>query len=146
MLKIISTSLLFLITTASFGCGGGPANNAAANTNSNTNPAVVVNSANMPPGFSTSPLPPSTNTTPGIPANAVVLPKGGTPTPGIPSEADLKKPLKPGATPTPGIPSPAEIRRQLNKRVNMSEVNLPPANANPTMMMNNRKLHPGKPQ
>jgi hypothetical protein len=76
---------------------------------------VNVNQSDLPPGFSTSPLPMNGTETPGIPpanqSNAV--PKGATPTPGIPDPKDVNKPIRPGATPTPGIPSPDEIRKQM---------------------------------
>lgn len=85
------------------------------NTNTNSN-AVIVNQANLPPGFSTSPIQPSGNTTPGIPdpktVNINVVPSG-TATPGIPDSANLKKNLPKGATPTPGIPDPKNIKRQI---------------------------------
>lgn len=113
------------------------------NTNTNTNQvvgagSVTVDANNLPEGLSVSPVPPSANTTPGIPdpkvANTVT--KGATPTPGIPDPAELKKPFKPGATPTPGIPSPDQLRRQMQRNVN---VNTPPPAGSDTMMMKGRK-------
>lgn len=95
------------------------------NTNANTN--VVVNSpTNLPPGFSTSPVPPSGNTTPGIPAPGNVNisngAKGAT-TPGIPAPGDVNK-VPRGITPTPGI-SANSLKRQSNPP--LSDVNAPPA-------------------
>ncbi len=110
------------------------------NTNTAANTAIKVDNANMPAGLSTSPIPPSTNTTPGIPAaNAVnTIPKGTTPTPGIPDPKTLGKPLKPGLTPTPGIPDQETLRRQLQKSA--SNVNTPPAaGGEDSMMMKSRK-------
>ena len=102
-------------------CGGG--------SNSNTNSKSIlgagqgnmaVDNSNLPEGLSTQPIPPSANTTPGIPApgEANNVPKGATPTPGIPSPEELRKPFKPGATPTPGIPDPATLRKQMPRQVN----------------------------
>jgi hypothetical protein len=112
-----------------------------ANTAANTNVSVTLDANSMPPGLSTSPLPPSSNSTPGIPpANQVaVAPKGGTPTPGIPDPKMIGKPLKPGATPTPGIPDPETLRRQMNQRVTNVNVNTPPAGPNNDGMMMSRK-------
>jgi hypothetical protein len=97
-------------------CGGG--SNSNTNTNANLGAGqgnLAVDANNLPEGLSTQPIPPSANTTPGIPApgEANNVPKGATPTPGIPSAEELKKPFKPGATPTPGIPDPATLRKQI---------------------------------
>ena len=53
---------VFLMLMFMIGCGGAP-----GNANSNSNAAVNTNPPDLPPGFSTSPVPPSSNTTPGIP-------------------------------------------------------------------------------
>ena len=102
------------------GCSG-----SSSNSNANANQGaglgnVAVDANNMPEGLSASPIPPSANTTPGIPDPKAAnnLPKGTTPTPGIPSPDELKKPFKPGATPTPGIPDPETLRRQMQRQVN----------------------------
>ena len=97
--------------------------NSNANANANQGAGlgnVSVDANNMPEGLSMSPVPPSTNTTPGIPDPKVAnnVPKGATPTPGIPSPEELKKPFKPGATPTPGIPDPETLRKQMQRQVN----------------------------
>ena len=110
-------------------------------TNANTNQTVGIGNVNidannLPEGLSASPVPPSANTTPGIPdpkaANSV--PKGATPTPGIPSPAELRKPLKPGATPTPGIPDPETLRKQMQRSGNTGA-----AAASEDTMMKSRK-------
>jgi hypothetical protein len=110
-----------------------------SNSNQNTNINVSVDVNNLPPGLTASPLPPSTNTTPGIPpANQVnAVPKGATPTPGIPDPKTLNKPMKPGATPTPGIPSPEELRRQMQQPV--PNINAPRPEGSGDMMMKGRK-------
>ena len=127
--------ILFLVFSAVFisACGS-----AESNMNVNSNPAVGagnvnVDPNNMPPGLSTSPIPPSANTTPGIPdpKEASNIPKG-TPTPGIPDAANLKKPFKPGATPTPGIPDPETLRRQLQGNKNVTGP--PPVQGDEPMM------------
>gem|GEM_PF-3145683 len=103
------------------GCGGAATNGSnaapgtASNVNSNMGTAIKVDPANMPEGINTNPIQPSANSTPGIPANVTVLPKGATPTPGIPSDEERKNGMKPGVTPTPGIPSDEERRRMLGK-------------------------------
>ncbi len=113
----------------------------STDTNANTNTVgvgnVTVDANNLPEGLSASPLPPSANTTPGIPdpKAANVIQKGATPTPGIPDPAELKKPFKPGATPTPGIPSPEELRRQMQRNVNVNA----PVSTGGDMMMKGRK-------
>jgi hypothetical protein len=100
----------------------------ASNTNSNTAAANSAdqNANRLPPEFSTSPIPPSVNSTPGIPGNAVITSPtpGGTPIPGIDPKTAVKK-IKPGATPTPGIPDQETIRRQ------MQGLERPNANATP---------------
>jgi hypothetical protein len=101
------------------------------NTNANTN-IVVTNQANLPPGFSTSPVPPSGNTTPGIPdpknINVSNAPKGATPTPGIPDPKNMGKPLPKGATPTPGIPDVNTMKRQTNPPLSNSTDKPPTVN------------------
>ena len=71
----------------------------APTANANVASAVNLDPANMPPGFSTSPVPMSANSTPGIPdpndANANKLPTGNIP--GIPDPN--KKTPQPKNTP-----------------------------------------------
>ncbi|MBK9216371.1 MAG: hypothetical protein IPM59_12415 [Chloracidobacterium sp.] len=123
-----------VVATGCVACGGG-SNNAATNTNIAPQ-EIKIDPANMPPGLSTTPLPMTGTPIPGIPTNGnLVLPKGTRSTPGIPSEAELKKGLKPGAKPTPGIPSPEQIRKMLDQ-ANAQ----PPVNGTPPMMKSNRKL------
>jgi hypothetical protein len=107
--------------------------------NSNTGNAVNLDQSNLPPGFSTSPVPINGNI-PGIPnpndANANKVPMGNIP--GIP-DPNKKTPQAKNTPPIPGIPSEAEIRRQMEtplKDVNVvnnpsksqSDVNNRPAN------------------
>lgn len=82
--------------------------------NANTGNAVNLDTANLPPGFSTNTVQLNGNI-PGIPnpndANANKMPTGNIP--GIPDPN--KKTPQPGKTPPiPGIPSEAEIKRQMN--------------------------------
>lgn len=140
MSRVLIQFVLLSLAILAIACGG----TAESNTNTNTNIGagqgnVAVDANNLPEGLSASPLPPSANTTPGIPdpKTANNVPKGGTPTPGIPDPAELKKPFKPGATPTPGIPSPEELRRQM-QRTNVN-VNTQPATGSDQMMMPSRK-------
>jgi len=97
----------------------------APNANSNT---ANTSNANIPPEFSTQPVTPSGNSTPGIPDPSTVnmnsMPKGTTPTPGIPDPKNLNKPMKPGATPTPGIPDPETLKKQMNRTLNNANVSI----------------------
>ncbi len=122
----------FLLVVLCFSLGANLACSTAVDAptaNANTAGAVNLDPANMPPGFSTSPIPMGANSTPGIPnpndVNANKLPAGSIP--GIPDPN--KKTTQPKNTPPiPGIPSEAEIKRQMNtplKDVNI--VNNPPA-------------------
>jgi hypothetical protein len=124
MSKNVLLILILALIAINFACS--PVE--TTNTNANTN-VIVTNQANLPPGFSTSPVPPSGNTTPGIPdpANINVSngAKGAT-TPGIPDPANIGKPLPKGATPTPGIPDVNTLKRQSNPPLNNSAVK-PPA-------------------
>jgi len=148
MLKTISIAAILTLGAFSFACGGGaPAGNKTnANTNANSAGTGVVQTdpANMPAGLSTSPVPPSANSTPGIPAVNTVLPKGATPTPGIPSPEEIKKGVKPGLTPTPGIPSPAELKKAMSGQPSTAGPP-PPAGTDAPMMMKSTKKTP-KPQ
>lgn len=116
---------LFLLAGIACQPSATPNSNAANKTNGNVN----IDPNHLPEGLSASPLPPSSNSTPGIPdpANANKMPTSGTPTPGIPDPKTLGKPLPKGATPTPGIPSPEELRKALNRQVSNSEVQNPNA-------------------
>ena len=114
---------VFLLVAVLLGCQSG----APANSNTATN----VNTTQVPPEFSGSPIEPGPESTPGIPPFKAVnaLPKGATPTPGIPDPKLANKMIKPGATPTPGIPDPETIRRQMRGLPN-SNVNARPEGDN----------------
>jgi len=118
--KILLVTFIFLVALCT-ACSTATAPSGNTNTASNSN-------ANIPPEFSTQPVTPSGNSTPGIPdANTVNMnsvPKGATPTPGIPDPKNLNKPMKPGATPTPGIPSPEELKKQQNRTLNNMNVSI----------------------
>lgn len=75
-----------------------------------------IDAKDLPPGFSTSPVP-MTGSTPGIPdpndANANKIPTGNIP--GIPDTSKAGKTPQPKVTPPiPGIPDQETIRRQMN--------------------------------
>ena len=144
---------LCLFTLFLFGCGDTSSVNSTANTNTNTNVKVAeipLDPSNMPPGIPANPvIVDGANTAQAANANSK-SPKG-TSTPGIPSEAELRKPIKPGATPTPGIPSAEELKRMMNQTRPSSNVNAaPPAmmkkNSNTPPMMKSTKPLGGKPQ
>jgi hypothetical protein len=122
MLKKYSVFILTAACAFQIACGGPD-----AGTNTSTNTTGSANQANLPSGFSTSPLPVN-GTTPGIPDPNMVntnLPKGLTPTPGIPDPKMAGKPL-PKGTPTPGIPSPEELKKMMaNSATNPNIVNQP---------------------
>ena len=102
MFRKLSFVLLCFLTVLNFACGTSEtANNANQITNNS------IDQANLPPGFSTSPVNTNGATTPGIPdpANANVPPKGATPTPGIPDPSTIgKTPMPKGTPPIPGFP------------------------------------------
>ncbi|HLM59819.1 MAG TPA: hypothetical protein VK308_03340 [Pyrinomonadaceae bacterium] len=96
-------------------------------TNANTGNAVNLDPANLPPGFSTSPVPINGNI-PGIPnpndPNANKIPTGNIP--GIP-DANKQTPQSKKTPPIPGIPSEEEIKRQMNSPLkDVNVVNNPP--------------------
>ena len=86
-----------------------------ANTNSaNVSATNQVDSTNLPPGFSTSPIPPSANTTPGIPdpanANKVSLQN----VPGIDPSKIGKTPQPKNTPPIPGIPDQETLKTMMS--------------------------------
>ncbi len=119
MKKVLFFTVIFLIAMNT-ACSTATAPGANSNTLSNTNSA---NPANIPPEFSTVPVTPSGNSTPGIPdpktANVNIMNKGATPTPGIPDPKTIgRTPVPKGATPTPGIPDPKTLKEQMNRTLN----------------------------
>lgn len=112
--------LVLILVNFLTGLACSPASEKTSNSAKNTNIITNIDPKNLPPGLSASPIPPSANTTPGIPDPKSVnanLQKGATPTPGIPDEKTLKKQITgtapKGATPTPGIPDPEVLKKQL---------------------------------
>ncbi len=108
----------------------------ASKPNENVNAAAnVKESAEIPPGFSTSPVPISGNTTPGIPdpklVNANNVSNGTTPIPGIPDPKTIgKTPVPKKTPPIPGIPDEATLKRQMNTIItDVNVVNNPPKSA-----------------
>jgi hypothetical protein len=129
----ITIGLLFIFNSA---CQSATAPNANANSSAAT---TNVEPKNLPPGFSTVPITPSGNSTPGIPdpqnVNIAVPAKGGTPIPGIP--ANPGKPLVKGPTPIPGIPDEATLRKQMNGSLSNANA-VPRSDANSTANGANR--------
>ncbi|MEP7214157.1 MAG: hypothetical protein ABI791_13850 [Acidobacteriota bacterium] len=134
--KLLITLLCSTVAVASACSTATPSAN--TNTASNSNVTVTIDAKDLPPGFSTSPLPTSANSTPGIPpANQVAVEPKGTPTPGIPDSKTMSKPFKPGATPTPGIPDAATLRRQMSQPA--ANVNAPSVPGSEIQMMKGKK-------
>jgi hypothetical protein len=133
--KTFFVLLCFLIAALSFACGSSETENANKAVN------LSVDQANLPPGFSTSPVNTNGATTPGIPdpGNANVTTAGTTPTPGIPDPKNIgKTPMPKGTPPIPGIPDEETLKKQMNTPRNASEVNQAP----PTSQSNSSKVSP----
>ena len=88
-----------------------------------------VDSANMPPGFSGSPIPINGNSIPGI--TNVNQANVNKPAPGIPDSTKAGKTPLPKGTPTPGIPDPETLKKQMNTPIDPSVVNNPKGNNQP---------------
>jgi hypothetical protein len=142
MLRAVPFLFAILISLLAIGCGSTPASNANAARNSNV--ATNVSAKDLPPEMSTSPVPPSANSTPGIPpANAVMnVPKGSTPTPGINPKTAVRT-MKPGEK-IPGIPDAATMKKQLSQPVDPSK--LPPEMRNQMKSNANAPSMTKKPQ
>ena len=101
MYKIILTSLLSIVALG-VACSSGSTSSTTANAN--------TANANLPPEFSTKPVEPTGNSTPGIPAGNVVTNKIPANTAGI-NPANAVRTLRPGEK-IPGI-DPEAARRQM---------------------------------
>ncbi|MCO6509455.1 MAG: hypothetical protein J5I65_01560 [Aridibacter famidurans] len=101
----------------------------------------------MPEGINTQPVETGSNSTPGIPPDANVPPKGITPTPGIPANVNDATNIRKGTTPTPGIPDEETIRKQLERRdADVNSVNRP-SRVVPNSNSNTRPADPlGRPR
>ena len=135
MLRNAFLVFIFALIAISSACTATDAPNKNANTN-----VAVANQTNLPAEFSTEPVQPSGNTTPGIPdpANANNFPKGATPTPGIPDPTKMT-PVPKGATPTPGIPDEATLKKQSRTLPMSSDI---PATTNSDSNVNRRVRKP----
>ena len=102
---------------------------------SGANTVQNINATDLPPGFSTSPVP-MTGSTPGIPgpndANANKIPAGKIP--GIPDTNKMGKTPQPKVTPSiPGIPDQETIKKQMNTPLrDVNVVNNPSRNSSDT--------------
>jgi hypothetical protein len=124
MLKRILFVLTFCLSAVSFACSSTETTNVNVGNGSAAN---KVDSANIPPEFSTNSLPLSANSAPGIdPANANIAPTGNIP--GIPDTTKTGKTPQPKNTPPiPGIPDEKTIKKQMNTPIkDMNVVNNPP--------------------
>jgi hypothetical protein len=127
MYKTITVLVTCALALFAFACASGPGTDSA-------NSGGPANSANMPEGLSTNPLPVN-GSTPGIPAGNMTTVNlnapGATPIPGIdPKHAMMTPNPDPHATPTPGIPSPAEIQKMRSaqgQQTMKQQANVPPA-------------------
>ena len=129
MLRRILYFLVSCLLTMNLACSPNQSSDANANVVSPSNTNAPTN---MPPGLSTSPVPLTTNSTPGIPDPKKIetsnTTKRGAPTPGIPDPKTIgKTPLPKGTTPTPGIPDAETLKKQLNDLIkDANVVNQPP--------------------
>ena len=125
MLKRILFVLTFCLFAVSFACSSTETTNVNAGHGGAAN---KVDSANIPPEFSTNSVPLSANSAPGIPdpANANKVPTGNIP--GIPDTTKTGKTPQPKNTPPiPGIPNEATLKKQMNTPIkDMNVVNNPP--------------------
>ena len=134
-------------------CGG--ASNTSGNAANNANSAPTANGSranvqnvdpkNLPPGLSTSPIPPSSNSTPGIPApgNANAVPKGTTPTPGIPDPKNINRPVRNSNAngPRASVPDEESIRKMMQGTAKpMNENPVPPPPPEVAESMTKKKL------
>ncbi len=123
MLKRILFVLTFCLFAVSFACSSPETTNANAD---NGSAASKVDSANIPPEFSTNSVLLSANSAPGIdPANANKVPLENIP--GIPDTTKTGKTPQPKNTPPiPGIPDEATLKKQMNTPIkDMNVVNNP---------------------
>lgn len=131
----MSKKVLFILFCLSISINTACQNAAKPGENANT-AANVKESVEMPPGFSTSPVPMSGNTIPGIPdpksVNANNAANGATPIPGIPDPKIIgKTPVPKKTPPIPGIPDEATLKKQMNTiMTDVNVVNNPPKSAN----------------
>ncbi len=120
VLSLFSLSLNAACTTAE-----SPATNAVS---PDANSVKIINAADLPPGFSTNPVPMSANSTPGIPGPNDVnkIPSGNIP--GIPDANKMgKNPQTKKTPPIPGIPDQETIKKQMNTPLqDVNIVNNPP--------------------
>ena len=129
MLRRILFFLVSCLLTMNLACSTTQSSDANANAVSPSNANVPTN---MPPGLSTSPVPLTANSTPGIPDPKTVgankTTKSTAPTPGIPDPKTIgKTPLPKGTAPTPGIPDAETLKKQLNDLIkDANVVNQPP--------------------
>ena len=118
MIKKILFTLFCLAVCGNLGCS----TSVAPNTETNKTISVNANQANLPEGLSTSQIPLSANTTPGIPDpksdNTNAGSKSATSTPGIPDTTKAgKTPMPKNTPPIPGIPDEETLKRQMNTPV-----------------------------
>ena len=123
MLSKFLFALICLSVVVSLACSTTGTSNANAG-----NAANQTDSANLPSGFSTSPVPMSANSTPGIPnasdANKVPMEN----IPGIP-DPNKKTPVPKNTPPIPGIPDQETLKKQMNTPIrDVNVVNNPPKN------------------
>ncbi len=124
MLKRILFVLTVCLFAVSFACSSTETTNINAGNGSAAN---KVDSANIPPEFSTNSVPLSANSAPGIdPTNSNKVPLENIP--GISDTTKTGKTPKPKNTPPiPGIPDEATLKKQINTPIkDMNVVNNPP--------------------
>jgi hypothetical protein len=132
MTKIILFITIGLLLVFNLAC-----QSETTSSNANANSAEAAsnsNSKSLPPGFSTAPIAPSGNATPGIPdPNAANTQPAGAKNKPVSSDPTLSgKPLKKGATPIPGIPDSVISNQSKGTAANANQANPAGADANAT--------------
>ncbi len=115
MLRKILSILVVGLFTLNMACSSNESSNANVNAVNLTN---TISPTNMPPGLSTTPVPLSANSTPGIPDpktigvnNAI---NSNAPIPGIPDPKTIgKTPMPKNTPPIPGIPDEETLKKQM---------------------------------
>ncbi|HSK70940.1 MAG TPA: hypothetical protein VK892_04545 [Pyrinomonadaceae bacterium] len=101
----------------------------SAETPNTANANAAKNQTNIPPEFSTSPVPYTGNSIPGIDPSNINMnapQKGATPIPGIDPSKIGKTPMPKGTPPIPGIPDEETLKKQSNTVIRNANIAIKP--------------------